>query len=166
MGLSLLLGSTSSLKLREINTAIQGVEDEKTHKMIIQPDPIALTGSPWVKIGELYVTTTMTGETTWRPLIKDILYKQGQTRFTLFSGRHGDVPNCIDKVTRATLTTPELKDEKKWETFYDESHYLQDCVNTDQLEEELKSVSIQVVNTNQRKAGVNEWLKKETSQIS
>lgn len=43
---------------------------------------------PWLKVGNLYLSVTYTGNESWRPLYK-YLEKQGVTRFTIMGGRHG-----------------------------------------------------------------------------
>jgi len=44
---------------------------------------------PWVQIGNLYVSITFTGNESWESIAAD-LYKKGQRKFAVLSGRHGD----------------------------------------------------------------------------
>ncbi|TKC91464.1 hypothetical protein [Polyangium fumosum] len=46
------------------------------------------TTCPWVKVGNLYMSVTQTSDSSW-PTLVTYLQSQGQTRFTVFSGRHG-----------------------------------------------------------------------------
>ncbi len=44
---------------------------------------------PWVRVGNVFVSVTFTGDTSWDFLVK-ALYKAGAGRFRILSGRHGD----------------------------------------------------------------------------
>ncbi|MDC3953164.1 hypothetical protein [Polyangium jinanense] len=46
------------------------------------------TTCPWVKVGNLYMSVTQTSDSSWPTLVRH-LQSQGQTKFTVFSGRHG-----------------------------------------------------------------------------
>ncbi|WP_086931958.1 hypothetical protein [Agarilytica rhodophyticola] len=43
---------------------------------------------PWVKVGNLYLSVTYTGEESWTPLVEH-LQKQKDSKFTILGGRHG-----------------------------------------------------------------------------
>ncbi len=104
---------------------------------------------PWVKIGNLYVSVTITGESSWLPLIS-LLHEEGKRKFTVFSGRHGDIPNIVDQSNDKTILV------------FDEGHMDEDnAVKTNALKE-FPDISIEIVDSGAQQIDHAAWLAKET----
>ncbi len=112
---------------------------------------------PWVKIGAgLYVSVTITGENSWGPLVAK-LYSQGARQFTVFTGRHGNLPNYFDgktKETRHVFDQALLKQDQailtlvksaSFKEFYDEAF------------------NVDIVDAGKSKKDQTTWLKSESN---
>ncbi len=65
---------------------------------------------PWVKIGNLYVSLTITGNETWAVLVNYIARTYGNQKFAIASGRHGtEIGQApIDEYGTINLLDPQL----------------------------------------------------------
>jgi hypothetical protein len=104
---------------------------------------------PWVKIGKLYVSVTIVGENSWLPLISR-LSKDGVKRYTIFTGRHGNIPNIVDSLGRAT-------------GIFDASHTEEDAVVRQKAMTEFPGHQIELVDTSTNARFQTQWLKRETT---
>lgn len=108
---------------------------------------------PWIDLGQLYVSTTITGEGSWLPLVRR-LADQGHTKFRVFTGRHGDIPNVVHKDTKQTVNV------------FAEEHTEEDTAvckaakNAKDLKD--KGVKIELVDTSKHAANQTQWLKTDS----
>jgi hypothetical protein len=104
---------------------------------------------PWVKIGNLYVSVSITGKESWSPLV-DQLVHQGYTKFALFSGRHGDYFNYVD-------STGEMQNVFETDLFAQDNQKAAEAVAQFPSIKEFK-----VIDTGQQKTGQTGWLQRMT----
>jgi hypothetical protein len=82
--------------------------------------------SPWVKLGNLYMSLTVTGDDSWKALI-DKLYGEGIRNFIVFTGRHGQMSGTIvEDLVLKTLG----------HAVPDETHLIQDKAKKSRIEAE------------------------------
>lgn len=109
---------------------------------------------PWVEVGHLYLSVTITGDQSWLPLLAR-LYGSGMRKFSVFSGRHGDIPNIVD----STRTTQNV---------FDIEHTQEDVKKRTQALIEFTDVTtIEIVDTGspvQRRKLQKQWLTQEATQ--
>jgi hypothetical protein len=107
---------------------------------------------PWVQVGKLYLSVTITGEESWLPLLAR-LHKSGYKEFSVFSGRHGDIPNKVDR-------------EGTTQGVFDEKHIEQDeVVKQKALKlKELENITIEIVDTRAGEKNQKQWLIKNAKQ--
>jgi hypothetical protein len=53
---------------------------------------------PWVKIGDVYASLTMTGDMSWNLIVREE-HKSGRRKFAILTGRHGDWGQVVDVKT-------------------------------------------------------------------
>ncbi|WP_284944983.1 hypothetical protein [Acidisoma cladoniae] len=110
--------------------------------------PVRDQDCPWVKIGKLYVSATIVGDNSWLPLISR-LSKEGVKQYTVFTGRHGNIPNIVDSVGNAT-------------GIFDPSHTKEDAAGQQRAMAEFPGVQIALVDTSTNARFQTQWLKRET----
>lgn len=99
------------------------------------PGGIAPEDCPWVQIGSVYVSITITGQESWRPLIR-LLRERGRKHFVVYTGRHGSIVNRIDM-------------KKKSYGVLDHRHYDEDETLKAEAIDEMPDIGIQLVDTSQ-----------------
>lgn len=115
-------------------------------------DVVTYQDCPWIQIGRLYVSVTIIGADSWVPLVKE-LYFAGQRSFTIFTGRHGNIPNLVDSngISYGIL---------------DQKHYDEDIVRKNEVETSLKNekekILLELVDTSKWQKNHTMKLKNET----
>jgi hypothetical protein len=99
---------------------------------------------PWVQVGNLYLSVTITGNESWLPLLAR-LHQLGYKKFSVFSGRHGDVPNKVDS-------------EGTTQGVFDEEHIKEDEYVKKKALEEFKNIVIEIVDTRAGEKNQKQWL--------
>jgi len=103
-------------------------------------DPTKIDGvsagkvSPWVSVydpekctGGLYGSVTITGTSSWVPLVKALHKHYPKKPIVIYSGRHGNLPNSFEKVIVSKSVGDADHDEKKRTLFvFDQKHMVQD----------------------------------------
>ena len=87
---------------------------------------------PWVQIGSIYSSVTVTGEESWKPLVRT-LHQRGRKAFTVFTGRHGSIFNLVDKHNVSHGIS-------------EREHYNQDVVRMEEITKEL-NVTVELIDT-------------------
>lgn len=72
------------------------------------------TSSPWVKIGDLYVSLTETGDTSFEPIIDQNVTDE-KYKFTIFSGRHGAETGYFDDADSKLETSSSIREKYHYE---------------------------------------------------
>ena len=101
----------------------------------------------WVKIGNLYVSLTDTGETSWKHLVEHIYREENKKQFCILTGRHGDWTGGFG--TDGAIV-PKDKDRE---------HYTQDLKMANQIERSLPGLDIVVEDVANGKLGTESRLK-------
>lgn len=102
---------------------------------------------PWVEIGNLYVSLTMIGETSWLPLISRLHATHKQ--YKVFTGRHGDIPNKVDQ-KGTTIGV------------FSQEHVQEDKDVKNKALAEFKDIKIELADAGTIKSGHTNWLKSAT----
>lgn len=99
---------------------------------------------PWVQVGNLYLSVTITGNESWLPLLAR-LYQRGHREISVFSGRHGDVPNIVDSEgwTRGVFDAEHIREDEK--------------VKQKALGE-FKDITIEIIDTRAGEKEQKQWL--------
>jgi hypothetical protein len=107
---------------------------------------------PWVEIGCIFASITFTGESSWVSLLQ-LLRERGRKQFVIYTGRHGDIVNKVDK-------------DRKSFGILDHEHYVQDSdyLECGILREKLPDVGIQLVDVSKWETDHTAKLKADTSQ--
>ncbi|GAB0115783.1 hypothetical protein [Acidisoma sp. C75] len=105
---------------------------------------------PWVKVGRLFLSVTITGQTSWLPLISR-LYPEGMRRYTVFTGRHGNIPNFVDHSGRAV-------------GIFDAQHLAEDEEVRAQALAEFSDITIDLVDSASAPRLQTQWLRRETTE--
>lgn len=105
---------------------------------------------PWVQVGNLYLSVTITGEESWLPLLA-MLHQSGYRKFSVFSGRHGDIPNKVD--SKGTT-----------QGVFDKKHIEEDEVMKQKALKEFKNITIEIVDTRAGEKNQKQWLIKNAKQ--
>ncbi|OAI14116.1 hypothetical protein A1507_15670 [Methylomonas koyamae] len=103
---------------------------------------------PWVQVGQLYLSVTITGENSWLPLVA-LLRSQGHKNFKVFSGRHGDIPNIVDR-KGMTLNV------------FAKEHIDEDNRVRAKALKEFTDITVDIIDTQQSKTDQAKWLQEET----
>ena len=104
---------------------------------------------PWVKIGNLYVSVTITGNNSWLPLIARLV-SDGQSRFIVFTGRHGDIPNLVNSSGQMIGV-------------FDFEHFEQDAKVQVKALHEFPNIELSLVDTGAHGFFQTEWLRAVSS---
>lgn len=102
---------------------------------------------PWVKIGNVYVSISVTGDNSWLPVARLLYDTEGKRKFTVFTGRHGDYLN------------PYREGECQ---VFDSTHFTQDKDRAKEVAEYLPEIKIKVLDTSGHPRDQSKWLKDET----
>lgn len=105
---------------------------------------------PWVEIGKLYVSVTITGEESWLPLLA-LLTSKGHKKFVVFTGRHGDIPNMVNNKTAETVGV------------FDPAHTEEDKKIKTIALKEFPGITVDLVDTSAGKKNQAKWLQTETT---
>ena len=119
-------------------------------KALMSRDSIEAEDCPWVKVGQLYLSLSITGEKSWLPLVR-LLHANGQKKFSVFSGRHGDIPNGVDNLTGIT------------QGVFDEHHMVEDTARQKEITKELTDITVDLIDTSKHQKNQTAWLKQETT---
>ncbi|HAB18562.1 MAG TPA: hypothetical protein DCE44_19245 [Verrucomicrobiales bacterium] len=77
-------------KANEISLAVQNGGGAAIHFPWVK-----IGGKPDLKVPALYVSIPVAGDSSWTPLVRK-LNAAGLKKFTIISGRHGDLPNIVN----------------------------------------------------------------------
>ncbi len=132
---------TKNLLTKDNNSVVSKVSAELLDRSTVEAEDC-----PWVQVGKLYLSLTITGEESWLPLIR-LLRDQGQKNFVVFTGRHGDIPNLVKKSTQETLGV------------FDPKHKKEDEALRERALDQMKDISIQLVDTSANKKNQTAWLR-------
>lgn len=91
----------------------------------------------------LYASVTITGCTSWEPLVRRLAAK-GRRDFLILSGRHGNLPNLWNPRTR--LTNLETFDGPKDQGYSGDNFFEGDTAVMNKLIEESRGTSLQGIN--------------------
>ncbi len=105
---------------------------------------------PWVKVGCLYLSVTITGNESWLPLLAR-LHQGGYREFSIFSGRHGDVPNQVDS-------------EGTTQGVFDEEHIIEDQAVREKALKRFKDITIEIIDTGAGAKNQKQWLMENATQ--
>jgi hypothetical protein len=119
------------------------------NKYIMNKKQVEAEDAPWVEIGNLYVSVTITGDTSWLPLISRLCTAGGRKKFIVFTGRHGGVPNPVDRIGRSLV--------------FDFEHFEQDEKIKSQALSKFSDISIELIDTGEHQLDQVKWLRDETA---
>lgn len=108
---------------------------------------------PWVKLGQLYVSVTIIGDTSWLPLIA--LLREGKSpvsKFSVITGRHGDIPNRYGP-------------DGTYVDIMDSAHVEEDKKVKEQALREFKGIEIDLVDAGQAVQNQTGWLRLTTKSL-
>jgi len=111
---------------------------------------------PWVEIKgdldrRLYASITITGCTSWKPLVERLHELEKRDKFLILSGRHGQLPNKYCKDTN--LTDPHIFDKTLLAENSGDDFFKRDTKQRDQFMKSavgtstLENISIEVLDT-------------------
>ncbi len=136
---------TTTLYDSQSNAIPSKVSKDLLARKVVQPEDC-----PWVQVGNLYLSVTITGNESWLPLLAR-LHQRGYKEFNVFSGRHGDVPNIVDS-------------EGTTQGVFDEEHIKEDEYVKKKALEEFKNITIEIVDTRAGEKDQKQWLIENATQ--
>jgi len=74
---------------QKMDKTMEGFDTALSPELIWAQTNYGDLGCPWVKIGNLYTSVTITGSTSWDHVVRSLADK-GQKDFVIMTGRHGD----------------------------------------------------------------------------
>ena len=98
----------------------------------------------------MYLSVTITGNESWLPLLAR-LHLGGYKKFSVFSGRHGDIPNKVDS-------------EGKTQGVFDEKHIEEDSEVMKKAKSEFTDITIELVDTRAGEKNQKQWLVENAKQ--
>jgi len=107
---------------------------------------------PWVDVKDqkLFVSVSITGEDSWGALVAN-LAAAGKTKFAIFTGRHGNIPNEVDNKG------------KKAVKIMDHDHFTEDQGKKAGVLAGTKATDIELIDCSAHAEKHTDWLKTETN---
>jgi hypothetical protein len=134
-----ILPATNAEKVEDITMALMagGVESHQC---------------PWVDVKDqkLFVSVSITGEDSWGALVAN-LAGAGKTKFAIFTGRHGNIPNQVDNKGNKAVD------------IMDHNHFTEDEGKKAGVLAGTAATDIELIDCSAHAKGHTDWLKKETN---
>ena len=132
------------------NSQSDAIPSEVSIKLLNRAKSVAPEDCPWVQVGNLYLSVTVTGDASWLPLLAR-LHQSGYRKFSVFSGRHGDIPNKVDS-------------KGATQGVFDQKHLKEDEDVKIRALKEFENITIEIVDTHAGEKNQKQWLIEKAKQ--